>query len=130
MFSLRSTYATSKGGKTLLVPTPYAVKLALIDACFRMYSGFAAEAEARRIFDLIKAQPVRVRPPAECVVQNTFLRVLHNKTWEAECHTIRESMRPEVDRIFEPAERALKEGANCKEVLAVLVRSLTAAENL
>ena len=76
MFSLRSTYATSKGGKTLLVPTPYAVKLALIDACFRMYSGSAAEVEARRIFDLIKAQPVRVRPPAECVVQNTFLRVL------------------------------------------------------
>ena len=76
MFSLRSTYATSKGGKTLLVPTPYAVKLALIDACFRMYSASAAEAEARRIFDLIKAQPVRVRPPAECVVQNTFLRVL------------------------------------------------------
>lgn len=61
---------------------------------------------------------------------NTFLRVLHNKTWEAECHTIRESMRPEVDRIFEPAERALKEGANCKEVLAVLVRSLKEAENL
>jgi len=76
MFSLRSTYATSKGGKTLLVPTPYAVKLALIDACFRMYSGSAAEVEARRIFDLIKAQPVRVRPPAECVVQHTFLRVL------------------------------------------------------
>jgi hypothetical protein len=61
---------------------------------------------------------------------NTFLRVLHNKTWEAECHTIRESMRPEVDRVFEPAEKALKEGANCKEVLAVLVRSLKEAENL
>jgi hypothetical protein len=61
---------------------------------------------------------------------NTFLRVLHNKTWEAECHTIRESMRPEVDRIFEPAERALKEGANCKEVLAVLVHSLKEVEDL
>ena len=61
---------------------------------------------------------------------NTFLRVLHNKTWEAECNTIRESMRPEVDRIFGPAEKALKEGANCKEVLAVLVNSLKEAENL
>ncbi len=76
MFSLRSTYATSKGGKTLLIPTPYAVKLALIDACFRMYSSSAAEAEARRVFDLIKAQPVRVRPPTDCVVQNTFSRIL------------------------------------------------------
>jgi hypothetical protein len=61
---------------------------------------------------------------------NTFLRVLHNKTWDAECKQIRESMRPEVDRIFEPAEKALKEGANCKEVLAVLVRSLKEAEDL
>jgi len=61
---------------------------------------------------------------------NTFLRVLRNKTWEAECHTIRDSMRPEVDRIFEPAEKALQEGANCKQVLAVLVRSLKEAENL
>lgn len=76
VFSLRSTYATSKGGKTLLVPTPYAVKLALIDACFRVHAGPEAEAAARRVFDLIKAQPVRVRPPTECVVQNTFLRVL------------------------------------------------------
>jgi hypothetical protein len=61
---------------------------------------------------------------------NTFLRVLHNKTWEAECHTIREAMRPEVDRVFGPAEKALKDGANCKEVLAVLVQSLKEAENL
>jgi hypothetical protein len=59
---------------------------------------------------------------------HTFLHVLHNKTWEAECDTIRESMRPEVDRIFEPAEKALQAGANCKEVLAVLVRSLKAEE--
>lgn len=76
IFSLRSTYATSKGGKTLLVPTPYAVKLALIDACFRMNSLPDADAAARRVFDWIKAQPVRIQPPKECIVQNTFLRVL------------------------------------------------------
>lgn len=76
VFSLRSTYATSKGGKTLLVPTPYAVKMAVIDACFRTQPRGEAEAAARRVFDLIKAQPVRIRPPAECVVQNTFMRVL------------------------------------------------------
>lgn len=76
IFSLRSTYATSKGGKTLLVPTPYALKLALIDACFRMHKESETEQAARRVFDLIKAQPVRVRPPAECIVQNTFMRAL------------------------------------------------------
>jgi hypothetical protein len=50
--------------------------------------------------------------------------VLHNKTWQAECDQIREAMRPEADRIFGPAEKALNEGANCTEVFATLVRSL------
>jgi len=76
LFSLRSTYATSKGGKTLLAPTPYSIKMALIDACFRAFPEKEAEAAARRVFNAIKAQPVRVKPPQECVVQNTFLRVL------------------------------------------------------
>ncbi len=61
---------------------------------------------------------------------HTFLRVLHNQKWEAECDKIRESMRPEVDRIFEPAEQALREGRNCTEVLEVLVRTLEKNENL
>jgi hypothetical protein len=61
---------------------------------------------------------------------HTFLRVLHNKTWEAECEKIRESMRPEVDRMFEPAEKALAEGKNCREILDLLVHALKQAENL
>lgn len=76
LFSLRSTYATSKGGKTLLVPTPYAIKMALIDACFRAFPVQEAEDAARKMFNLVKAQPMRIKPPEECVVQNTFLRVL------------------------------------------------------
>ncbi len=55
---------------------------------------------------------------------HTFLRVLHNKSWEAECDQIREAMRPEVDRIFAPAESALADGANCKDVFDKLVKSL------
>jgi hypothetical protein len=61
---------------------------------------------------------------------HTFLRVLHNKPWEQECEKIREAMRPEVDRIFGPAEKALNEGVNCKEVLAMLVEALKKAEDL
>jgi len=61
---------------------------------------------------------------------HTFLRVLHNKQWETECETIRESMRPEVDHLFEPAEKALKEGRNCREVLDLLVQTLKANENM
>lgn len=76
LFSLRAAHATSKGGKTLLAPTPYAVKMALINAAFRCWSGAEAEAKARRVFDMVKWREVRVEPPEECVVQNTFLKVL------------------------------------------------------
>jgi hypothetical protein len=61
---------------------------------------------------------------------HTFLRMFHNKAWNAECDKIREAMRPEVDRIFAPAEKALQAGANCTEVLQVLVKSLKDAEDL
>jgi hypothetical protein len=35
LFSLKASMATSSVGKTLLVPTPYSIKMALIDAAFR-----------------------------------------------------------------------------------------------
>lgn len=80
LFSLRMTHATNKGGKTLLVPTPYAVKMALLDACFRRFAAEEAEAGARRIFQLIKDKAIRILPPEDCVVQNTFLKILdHNR---------------------------------------------------
>ncbi len=75
LFSLRSTLSMSKGGKTLFVPTPYAIKMALIDACFRFHEPGEAREGALRLFDAIKSKKVRVRPPADCVVQNTFVKI-------------------------------------------------------
>lgn len=75
LFSLRMTHATSKGGKTLLVPTPYAFKMTMIDACFRVFGGNKAEIEARQVFDLIKGCEIRFSPPKHCIVQNTFIKI-------------------------------------------------------
>lgn len=75
LFSLRMTHATSKGGKTLLVPTPYAFKMTLIDACFRAFEGDEAEIKARQLFDLIKGQDIKFSPPDNCIVQNTFVKI-------------------------------------------------------
>ena len=75
LFSLRMTHATSKGGKTLLVPTPYAFKMTLIDACFRVFDGNNAEIKARQVFDLIKNCEIRFNPPEGCIVQNTFIKI-------------------------------------------------------
>ncbi len=76
MFSLRMTHSTSKGGKTLVVPTPYAVKMALLDACFRRFPATLALAQARNVFDWVRAREVRIRPPKHCLVTNTFVKVL------------------------------------------------------
>ncbi len=83
LFSLRMTHTTSKGGKTLLVPTPYAAKLALIDSCFRCYPSASSLNEATRIFDSIKMQHVRFLPPTNCIVQNTFVKIRQESRDEA-----------------------------------------------
>lgn len=75
LFSLRSTLSTSKGGKTLVIPTPYSIKLALIDACFRFSSADEKDGVARALFDSVKAKKIRIRPPQHCVVQNTFVKI-------------------------------------------------------
>ncbi len=69
LFSLRASQATSSGGRTNLVPTMYAVKMALIDAAFR--SG----EDGARIFPLLKPLAVRFEPPQDAVVSNTFLKI-------------------------------------------------------
>lgn len=79
LFSLRMTHATSKGGKTLVVPTPYAVKMALIDASFRAFAAHDANRKAREIFELVKWREVRVKPPKLCIVQNTFIKILDHE---------------------------------------------------
>ena len=69
LFSLRASQATSSGGRSNLVPTMYAVKMALIDAAFR--SGEDGSA----VFDLVKPLAVRFEPPRQAVVSNTFIKI-------------------------------------------------------
>lgn len=71
LFSLRPSTTTAAGGQTLLVPTPYAVKLALTDAGIRTWGTEAG----RRLFGTLQPLEVRFRPPTYSVVTNTFNRV-------------------------------------------------------
>lgn len=75
LFSLRMTHATNKGGRTLLLPTPYAFKLALVDAAFRAWPPAEAPQQARVLFKAIAPLAVRFSPPNEAVVQHTFIKV-------------------------------------------------------
>jgi hypothetical protein len=72
LFSLKSSMATSSVGKTLLLPTPYAVKMALVDAGFR--AGLSDE-ECGSLLAALADVPVRVAPTPAAVVTHTFVKI-------------------------------------------------------
>lgn len=72
LFSLKLSSATASGGKTLLVPTPYALKMALLDVACRTLGVTRAEDLWPHIRDL----SIALRPATRVVVTNLFQRVL------------------------------------------------------
>jgi len=72
LFSLKPAWATSSGGKSLLLPTPFAVKMALLDAACRVHGRQGVEHQ----WDVIRALTVALSGPDQIVVTNTFTRIL------------------------------------------------------
>jgi hypothetical protein len=70
-FSLKPAVATSSGGKTLLVPTPYALKMALLDAAIRSL-GLA---EGERLFPLLRDLSLHLEPPEGMIVMKSFSKI-------------------------------------------------------
>ncbi len=72
LFTLKPATATASGGKTLLVPTPFAIKMALLDTACRLEGQAAAEEAWGWLGNLT----VALRPAPTVVVNNTFTKVL------------------------------------------------------
>lgn len=71
LFSLRSSAATSSGGTTTLVPTPYAVKMALVDCAYRTKGQTWVQSNFEWLRDLEVV-------PGLCgaaVINNAFIKV-------------------------------------------------------
>ncbi len=71
-FSLKPAAATSSGGKTLLAPTPYAIKMALLDVAIRTL-GLA---EGERLFPTLRDLAISLELPRDLVVMKGF-----SKSW-------------------------------------------------
>jgi hypothetical protein len=71
-FSLKISSATSSVGKTLVIPTPYSIKMALVDAGFR--AGLSDD-ECARVLRALTSADVRVAVPAQAIVTHTFVKV-------------------------------------------------------
>lgn len=73
LFSLKPATATASGGKTLLVPTPFAIKMALLDVACRLEGqSAAAHAWDRWLY----GSTIALHPARKVVVNNTFMKVL------------------------------------------------------
>ncbi len=79
LFSLKASTATGSGAKSLLVPTPYALKMALLDAACRT----RGMAPARALWPAIRDARVALDPPQRAVVTNLFAKVLKPRRAEA-----------------------------------------------
>ena len=71
-FSLKPSNATSSGGKTLLAPTPYAIKMGLLDAVLRT-EGISY---GKQVWEWIRALSLAVDLPERAMVNNVFTRIL------------------------------------------------------
>ena len=72
LFSLKVGEATSTGAKTLFLPTPFAIRTAILDAAIRT-RGLGVGAE---VFEVIKGVTIAASPPKQVVVTNLFTKAL------------------------------------------------------
>jgi hypothetical protein len=70
-FSLRPAHATTSGGQTLLTPTAFALKMALLNASIQT----AGLAEGQRRFPTIRDLHLAVRPPDTITVLKSFAKI-------------------------------------------------------
>lgn len=72
LFSLRPYNATTSGGKTLVTPTPFAFKMALLDVAIRTY-GIQIGVGG---FPFLRDLSVAIKLPQHLIVNNTFIKIL------------------------------------------------------
>lgn len=70
-FSLRPAHATASGGKTLRVPTAFALKMALLNASIQT-TGLE---EGQRRFPTIRDLRIALRPPDSIMVLKSFAKI-------------------------------------------------------
>jgi len=75
LFSLKPASATSSGGKTLLTPTAFSIKMALLDALIRTQGRDVGQIFWPTIRDLRLA----IALPQQIVVINTFTKIVRPK---------------------------------------------------
>lgn len=80
LFSLKPSDATSTGGRSLLLPTPFSIKMALLDVALRLYGLNHGSV----YFPAIRDVPIAASAPHQIMVNNCFMRILKPRRNKAE----------------------------------------------
>lgn len=78
LFSLKPSWATSSGGKSLLLPSPYALKIALLDVAIRI-DGIN---QATTAWPWLRQLDIAIQLPQQMVVTNLFAKILRQKEFK------------------------------------------------
>lgn len=76
LFTLKPATATASGGRTLPVPTPFAIKMALLDVVCRVEGVGVAET----VWEWLNTCHVALRPAAKLVINNTVIK--YQREWQ------------------------------------------------
>lgn len=72
LISLKLSTATSTGGKSLLLPTPFAIKMALLDVILRD----VGEVRGKRLWPQLRDAEIALCGPQRIAVSNAFVKIL------------------------------------------------------
>jgi len=73
LFSLKHGEATSTGGKSLLLPTPFSIRMALLDAAIRTMRLGPEHSNWNDTVEKIRSLTLAVNPPKHAAVTNLFV---------------------------------------------------------
>jgi hypothetical protein len=71
LFSLKPSEVTSTGGRSLLIPTPYSIKMAFLDVVIRNHGVNSGS----MLFPLLRDMMIAISPPQYIIVNNCFVRI-------------------------------------------------------
>ncbi|NLT49563.1 MAG: hypothetical protein GXX85_01435 [Ignavibacteria bacterium] len=78
LFSLKQSEATNSGSKSLISPSPYSIKMALLNAIIT----FDSLTVAKEQFELIRDLNISFSLPQEIVVNNCFIKIMKDNDKE------------------------------------------------
>lgn len=73
LFSFRNIKATGSGATSLLCPTPFAVKMALVDTAIKS----KGVEYGKQVYEKIKTATIKFKLPQHCVVNKTIIRIFN-----------------------------------------------------